>query len=45
MVKAGSDLDASLGRLPGFRPREEPSDRYDVYAIDLRKVGTPPPPR
>ncbi len=45
MVKADSSLDDSLGRLPGFRPREEPSDRYDIYATDLRKVGTPPPPR
>ncbi len=45
MVAAGSSLDAALSRLPGFRPREEPSDRYDVYGVDLRKVGTPPPPR
>ena len=45
MVNADSSLDAALGRLPGFRPRDEPSDRYNVYAVDLRKVGTPSPPR
>jgi hypothetical protein len=42
MVEAGSSLDASLGRLPGFEPRDEPSDRYDLYSVDLRKVRTPP---
>jgi hypothetical protein len=42
MVEAGSSLDAALGRLPGFEPRDEPSDRYDIYSVDLRKVGTPP---
>ena len=45
MVEAGSSLDAALGRRPGFEPRAEPSDRYDLYAVDLQKVGTPPPPR
>ena len=45
MVESGSRLDAALGRLPGFAPRDEPSDRYDLYAVDLQKVGTPPPPR
>jgi hypothetical protein len=43
MVKADSSLDAALGRLPGFRPRDEPSDRYNVYAVNLQKVGTPSP--
>jgi hypothetical protein len=42
MVEAGSSLDAALGRLPGFEPREEPSDRYDVYTVDLQKIGTRP---
>jgi hypothetical protein len=45
MVEAGSSLDAALGRWPGFEPRAEPSGRYDLYAVDLQKVGTPPPPR
>lgn len=45
MVETGSPLDAALGRLPGFEPRDEPSDRYDLYRVDLKKVGTPPPPR
>jgi hypothetical protein len=45
IVDADSTLDASLGRLPGFRPWDEPSDRYNVYAVDLRKVGTPSPPQ
>ena len=42
MVDAGSPLDTALGRLPGFEPREEPSDRYNVYAVDLQGVGTRP---
>ncbi len=40
MVTANSPLDASLDRLSGFRPTEEPSDRYDLYRVDLQKVGT-----
>ena len=42
MVEAGSPLDSALGRLPGFEPREEPSDRYDVYTVDLQKIETRP---
>ena len=45
MVDAGSPLDAALGRQPGFEPRDEPSDRYNLYRVDLRRVGTRPPPR
>ena len=45
MVEVGSNLDAALGRLPGFVPRDEPSDRYDLYSVDLKRVGTAPPPR
>ena len=42
MITAGSPLDDALGRLPGFVPRDEPSDRYDIYRVDLEKVGAPP---
>ncbi len=45
MVTTDSPLDASLPRLPGFEPEAEPSDRYNLYSVDLRKVGTSPPPR
>jgi len=39
MVTADSPLDAALGRLPGFETVDEPSDRYNLYSVDLRKVG------
>ena len=42
MVTAGSSLEAALRRLPGFEPVEEPSDRYNLYNVDLRKLGTTP---
>ncbi|CAA9389745.1 MAG: hypothetical protein AVDCRST_MAG22-508 [uncultured Rubrobacteraceae bacterium] len=42
MVTAGSSLEAALRRLPGFEPVEEPSDRYNLYSVDLRKLGTTP---
>ncbi|HEV2094279.1 MAG TPA: DUF6077 domain-containing protein [Rubrobacter sp.] len=45
MVDAGSPLDAALGRLPGFEPQDEPSDRYNLYRVDLTKVGTRAPPQ
>jgi hypothetical protein len=41
MVAAGSPLDDALGRLPGFAPRDEPSDRYNLYTVDLREIGAP----
>ncbi len=40
MVNTNSPLDASLDGLSGFRPAEEPSDRYDLYEVDLQKIGT-----
>ena len=39
MVAAGSPLDATLDRLSGFEPVAEPSERYDLYRVDLRTVG------
>ncbi|MEJ7840881.1 MAG: DUF6077 domain-containing protein [Rubrobacter sp.] len=42
MVTAGSPLDASLDRLSGFQPTQEPSDRYNLYKVDLQKIGTTP---
>jgi hypothetical protein len=42
MVDARSPLDASLDRLPGFQPKREPSDRYDLYEVDLQKIGAKP---
>lgn len=44
MVTAGSGLDDGLNRLGGFEPVEEPSERYNLYAVDLQKIGTPAPP-
>ena len=38
MVSQESQLDASLDRLPGFEPVDEPSDRYDLYSVDLSKI-------
>ena len=42
MVDANSSLDAALNRLSGFRPTEEPSERYDLYEVNLQKIGTTP---
>jgi hypothetical protein len=38
MVQSGSRLDRTLGRLPGFEPLDEPSERYDIYHVDLRRL-------
>jgi hypothetical protein len=35
MVRSGSRLDGALADLPGFEPVREPSERYDVYDVDL----------
>lgn len=45
MVAAGSGLDDGLKRLAGFRPVREPSDRYNLYDVNLQRVGTSPAPR
>jgi Family of unknown function (DUF6077)/Family of unknown function (DUF6541) len=38
MVQTGSRLDRTLGRLPGFKRLDEPSERYDIYHVDLRRL-------
>src|SRR5215208_3366938 len=43
MVQVGSRLDRTLGALPGFKRVSEPSERYDVYHVDLRELDQPPP--
>jgi hypothetical protein len=39
MVQSGSRLDRTLGTLPGFERVSEPSERYEVYHVDLRELG------
>jgi Family of unknown function (DUF6077) len=42
MVYAGGPLDARLKIVPGFSAVEgAPRDRYALYAVDLRELGTP----
>jgi hypothetical protein len=41
MVTANSPLDAALDSLSGFKPVEEPSERYVLYRVNLQKIGTP----
>ena len=36
MVAKESRLSASLDRLQGFEPVETPSERYDLYSVDLK---------
>jgi hypothetical protein len=40
MVAKDSQLTGSLERLSGFTPVETPSERYDLYAVDLQKVAS-----
>jgi hypothetical protein len=40
MVAKDSQLTGSLERLPGFTPVETPSERYDLYAVDLQEVAS-----
>jgi len=44
MVAKDSQLTGALERLSGFTPVETPSERYDLYAVDLRKVAWRPGP-
>jgi hypothetical protein len=39
MVRSDSPLDNALDELPGFEPVKEPSERYDVYSVDLQKLA------
>ncbi|HEX6709666.1 MAG TPA: DUF6077 domain-containing protein [Rubrobacter sp.] len=38
MIPKDSALRGALDRLPGFEPVDEPSDRYDLYSVDLSKL-------
>jgi hypothetical protein len=38
MVAKDSRLTGSLEDLPGFEPVETPSERYDLYSVDLKKL-------
>jgi Family of unknown function (DUF6077) len=42
MVAKDSQMTKSLERLSGFTPVETPSERYDLYAVDLREVASKP---
>ncbi|HJQ27911.1 MAG TPA: DUF6077 domain-containing protein [Rubrobacter sp.] len=39
MIAKDSPLRGALDRLPGFDPVHEPSDRYDLYSVDLNKLA------
>lgn len=39
MVQSGSGLDRALEDLPGFQPVSEPSEGYDVYKVNLQRLG------
>ena len=39
MVASDSQISESLRRLSGFTPVETPSERYDLYAVDLQEVA------
>ena len=38
MIEKDSRLTGSLEDLSGFRPVETPSERYDLYSVDLKKL-------
>jgi hypothetical protein len=38
MIANDSQLSGALDRLPGFSPVETPSERYDLYSVDLEKL-------
>ncbi|MGH3087285.1 MAG: DUF6077 domain-containing protein [Rubrobacteraceae bacterium] len=38
VVQSGSGLDRGLDDLPGFEPVSEPSERYNVYGVDLQTL-------
>jgi hypothetical protein len=40
MVAKDSQLTGTLERLSGFTPVETPSERYDLYAVDLQEVAS-----
>jgi hypothetical protein len=38
MVRSNSRLDKTMDGLPGFEPMGEPSERYDLYDVDLQRL-------
>ena len=42
MFAKDSQLTDSLKQPPGFTPVETPSERYDLYAVDLRELSRKP---
>jgi hypothetical protein len=38
MVRSNSQLDRMIDELPGFEPVSEPSERYDVYDVNLQRL-------
>jgi hypothetical protein len=38
MVRSNSQLNRAMNELPGFEPVSEPSERYDVYDVDLQRL-------
>ena len=39
MIAKDSPLSGALDRRPGFEPVDTPSERYDLYSVDLPKPG------
>jgi hypothetical protein len=39
MVRSNSQLDRTIHGLPGFEPMGEPSERYNLYDVDLQILG------
>lgn len=39
IVEPGSQLAGAMDGLPGFQAVSEPSERYDVYGVDLSRLG------
>ena len=39
MVLSDSPLSGALDELPGFEPVSQPSEKYDLYEVDLRSLG------
>jgi len=38
MVRSDSQLARTIDELPGFEPVREPSERYDLYNVDLQRL-------
>jgi hypothetical protein len=38
MVRSDSPLGPTIDELPGVKPASEPSERYDLYGVNLRRL-------